>query len=365
MHYLMAQFGVTLILSYFGVRGLISLAERHQILDIPNERSSHTRVVPRGGGLSIVVLTLAGVWLIYAWMESRASGLSLIAYTLGAVLIAAVSWLDDLRSRPTWIRFTMHICGALLAIWAFGFWQEINIAIFGHIHLGWLGLLATLMWIVGLTNAYNFMDGIDGIAGGQAVVAGVWWAAIGWLNGQPMVCGLGLLLASTSLGFLFHNWPPARIFMGDVGSAFLGYNLAVLPLIYGSQRETGSQSVNSALAYVLPVWPFVFDAVFTFLRRLRRGENVFAAHRSHLYQRLVIFGYTHRFVTLLYNGLALTGMSLALVWAFKVPGGTIAGAILLPLLCFGLWAFVVRQEHRQAAQNHSRLPTLPDHSEIR
>ena len=103
--------------------------------------------------------------------------------------------------------------------------------------LGRLGLIITFLWIVGLTNAYNFMDGIDGIAGGQAVVAGLGWAGLGYLTDQPLIGLLGLLLAASSLGFLGHNWPPARIFMGDVGSAFLGFTFAVLA-VAAAQRDT-------------------------------------------------------------------------------------------------------------------------------
>src|SRR6185436_11775719 len=131
-----------------------------------------------------------------------------------------------------------------------------------------LGFTITFFWIVGLTNAYNFMDGIDGIAGGQALVAGIGWTAIGWLDGQSHIVVFGLLLAATNLGFLFHNWSPARIFMGDVGSAFLGYSFAVLPLMLSSQ-STGRTGFKLALAAILPVWPFVFDSTFTILRRLR------------------------------------------------------------------------------------------------
>ena len=182
------------------------------------------------------------------------------------------------------------------------------------------------------------MDGIDGIAGGQAVVAGLGWAALGWLSDQPLVGILGILLAASSLGFLGHNWPPARIFMGDVGSAFLGFTFAVLA-VAAAQRDA-----RLALAGVLLVWPFIFDACFTFLRRLRNGENVFAAHRSHLYQRLVIAGYSHRTVTLLYIGLAAWGAILAQLWTLDVAGSSLLIVVSMPVLCWGLCKVVWRRE---------------------
>lgn len=328
---------VALALSYFGITGLRCWAEQHQILDIPNERSSHTRPTPRGGGLAIVVVTLGG-WLLCALLNPAVSWSALLAYTMGAALIAVTSWLDDLHPLPNRLRFAAQSLGAILALWGFGYWHIANVPLLGQLHLGWLGLPVTFLWIVGLTNVYNFMDGIDGIAGGQAVVAGFGWALLGWLSSQPLVGTLGLLLAASSLGFLGHNWPPACIFMGDVGSAFLGYSFAILPVI-AAQTEPAL-----ALTGVLLLWPFLFDTMFTFLRRLRRRENIFVAHRSHLYQRLVIAGATHRSVTLGYIGLALVGAVLALAWSMGVARSHATVVLLLPILCLALWSYVVRQE---------------------
>jgi UDP-N-acetylmuramyl pentapeptide phosphotransferase/UDP-N-acetylglucosamine-1-phosphate transferase len=197
---------------------------------------------------------------------------------------------------------------------------------------------------VGLTNAYNFMDGTDGIAACQALAAGLGWALLGWQGGVPIVAGIGLLIACGSLGFLIHNWPPARIFMGDVGSAFLGYSLAVLPVMYFHFRK---DSPGAPIVGLLLVWPFVFDTAFTFLRRLLRRENVFAAHRSHLYQRMSSARSGHARVALLYSGLALAGCALAQVWSTRVAGGAVAGTAVLPFLCLGLWALAVILERRR------------------
>jgi len=337
---------LALVLSYLSVDALRRWAERRNILDFPNERSSHTRPIPRGGGLAIVFFSLLG--LVTAWLINPAWPLwTLSAYLFGSVLIAVVSWLDDLRPLPNQIRFTAHSMGAILVIAGFGYWHSINIPLIGQLYLGWFSPVVTFLWIVGLTNAYNFMDGI---AGGQAVVAGAGWAALGSLSDQPLVAVLGLLLATTSLGFLGHNWPPARIFMGDVGSAFLGYTFAVLSVI------AAAKDPRFFLIGLLLVWPFVFDTTLTFLRRLQKGENVFSAHRSHLYQRLVIAGHSHRFVTLLYMGLALIATILSLLWFMKIDGSEFAVVIILPLLCLGLWTFVIYQEKQHATKQIS--PTL-------
>jgi Fuc2NAc and GlcNAc transferase len=266
--------------------------------------------------------------------------LPLLAYALGGLAIAWVSWLDDLRPLPNRVRLSVHLLGASIAVAGIGAWNTVDLPLSLPLRLGWLGLPITLLWIVGLTNAYNFMDGIDGLAGSQAVVAGCGWVILGWLSGQPLVMVLGLLLASATLGFLGHNWSPATIFMGDVGSAFLGYSFATLTVL-ASQGDP-----RLALAGVLLVWLFLFDTAFTIVRRLRNGENIFVAHRSHLYQRLVIAGYTHRTVTSVYIVLALVGLLLAVAWRLSLSLGTAALLVCLPLCATGIWLFVVRQEQR-------------------
>jgi UDP-N-acetylmuramyl pentapeptide phosphotransferase/UDP-N-acetylglucosamine-1-phosphate transferase len=312
-------------------------AKRRAILAVPNERSLHDHPMPQGGGIGIVVITLAG-FLVYAARIQEWTRGATLAFLLGAVVIAAISWVDDLRTLPVALRLIAHGIAAVVVILGVGTWQELSLPLLGEIDLGWLGIVITFVWIVGLTNAYNFMDGIDGIAGSQAVAAGLGWAILGWLGDQHLVGVLGLLLASTCLGFLGHNWPPARIFMGDVGSAFLGYSLAFLPVV------AAQDAPRYMVAGVLLVWPFIFDTVFTFIRRLMKGENVLSAHRSHLYQRLILSGYSHRYVTLLYILLALTGMLLAFAW-MRWP--TFGVGIGLAMGCVAIWGYVVQTERRK------------------
>jgi UDP-N-acetylmuramyl pentapeptide phosphotransferase/UDP-N-acetylglucosamine-1-phosphate transferase len=290
--------------------------------------------MPHGGGLAIVIVTLAA-FLLYAALVEGWSWLALLAYLAGAMIVAAVSWLDDLRTLPVVIRLVPHSVAALCVILGMGAWQVVGLPYGGSIDLAWLGPVVTFIWIVGLTNAYNFMDGIDGIAGSQAVIAGIGWAVLGWLGDQQLVSVLGLLIAATSLGFLGHNWPPARIFMGDVGSAFLGYTLAVLPVVASSGES------RMPIAGALLVWPFIFDTAFTFIRRLLRGENVLSAHRSHLYQRLIIVGHSHRSVTQLYVLLFLSGALLSIAW---MQSASIMVFLLLSGLCLSLWLFTHWQE---------------------
>ena len=341
--WLFGFFAVASVVAYVGVAYMRRWAAQ-RMLDIPNERSSHTRPTPRGGGLLIVLVTLAGLWLAALLLGIGGRQPALAAFSLAAALIAWVSWRDDLRPVSNRVRFGAHAIGALAVITLVGSWQTVELPLLHMLPLGWLGIPITFFWLVGLTNAYNFMDGIDGLAGGQSVVAGLGWLALGQFVGvPPLVSLVGVLVSGSSLGFLGHNWPPARIFMGDVGSAFLGFTLAVLAVL------GGLADARLPFAGVLLLWPFLFDTIFTILRRLRRRENIFAAHRSHLYQRLVIAGWRHRTVTLLYMGLALLGAGLALAWLFKLPGSALAASLLPPLCALLLWWGVVRVERRTAA----------------
>lgn len=330
-----------IVVSYLGVGALRNWAERHQLLDTPNKRSSHTEPTPRGGGLAIVVVTLLGV-MIWCFSVAVNYWLVILLYMFAAGLIALVSWLDDLYMLPNKVRFAAHCLAAILVIIGLGHWDEVTIPLLGQVYLNWLSLPVTFLWIVGLTNAYNFMDGIDGIAGGQAVVAGIGWALMGVLMDLPFITVLAALLAATSLGFLLHNWSPARIFMGDVGSSFLGFSFACLAIIGGMEEP------SLAIVGVLLVWPFVFDTLFTFFRRLKNRENVFSAHRSHLYQRLVISGFSHRTVTFLYMGLDMLGLLLVILVIKKNVWTDLIVVVTITICSFALWGFTVITERRHA-----------------
>jgi UDP-N-acetylmuramyl pentapeptide phosphotransferase/UDP-N-acetylglucosamine-1-phosphate transferase len=341
----MASFSIAVIapissvLTYLATFALRRWAAE-RMLDIPNARSSHTQPTPRGGGLGIVVGVLVGTWGLFVFRTLDMPLTKIAALSLGGGIVALVGWLDDIRRLPYRIRLLVQAINSAMILIAIGYFHTITVPFVGDIHLYSIGIPFALLWIMGLTNAYNFMDGIDGIAGGQALIAGLGWAIIGFMSGQSFVGLIGLLLAASSLGFLFHNWPPARIFMGDVGSAFIGFTLAVIPIL-AAQRDP-----RCMVAGFLVVWPFIFDTSFTLVRRLVNKENIFVAHRSHIYQRLVIAGYSHRLVTLIYMGLALIGTVIALLWYKRAPFVKVA-VIVLPILLFaGLWRFTVRAESR-------------------
>jgi UDP-N-acetylmuramyl pentapeptide phosphotransferase/UDP-N-acetylglucosamine-1-phosphate transferase len=287
-------------------RSLIAWTTARGIMDSPNDRSSHTRLTPRGGGLAIVaiVVGVAGVIGVMRPEESLRLGGAIVP----ALAIAAVSWFDDVQSLRNRTRFAVHLGAAVAAVAVLGPVARVDCGSLGMVRLGQLAWPLTLLWIVGMTNAFNFMDGSDGIAGITAAAAAAGIALAAAALGAGPVAVVATAFAGAALGFLTSNWQPARIFMGDVGSAFCGFLLAVLPL---AVRADAVPEVLPVAA--LALWPFIFDTSLTLLRRLRAGENIFQAHRSHLYQRLVIAGWSHRAVAGLYGGLAAFGATLGVV----------------------------------------------------
>jgi UDP-N-acetylmuramyl pentapeptide phosphotransferase/UDP-N-acetylglucosamine-1-phosphate transferase len=293
------------LLSYSSVIYIRHLALRHQILDHPNERSSHAIPMPRGGGLAIVILVLG----ISLWAANQIELQRSVIYISLSAILALVGWRDDLLSLSPNYRFVVQGLVATISILALGYFKIVRIPLLGEIDLGPLGIVITFLWIIGMINAYNFMDGIDGMAGGVAVIAGLGWMILSSNVHNPFVFWVALSIAATSLGFLAHNWPPARIFMGDVASTFLGYSFAVLPLL--SADQTG----DALTVGTLLMWIVIMDTFVTFLRRLIRGENVFSGHRSHLFQQLVVGGYKHGTISFLYIFLTFLGALLTYEWS--------------------------------------------------
>ena len=321
--------------AFYGARRIIEALLEWQppaLLDVPNERSSHTEPRLRGGGIAIVLVVIVGA-AIYGMVAGHWTDFA--PYLLGGLIIAGVSLIDDLRSLPMAVRLGVHVGAAVLAIGSYTLGRGLPLPPLPD----FIAALISLLWIVGLTNAFNFMDGIDGLAGAQAVIAALAWIVLGLVLGVPEIALVAALIAGAAGAFLFFNRPPALIFMGDVGAAFLGYTFAVLPLMsYGTAR------LGVAAALILGV--FVFDTGFTFLRRLSRGEKVFQAHRSHLYQRLVATGSSHENVTGLYAALATVFAAAGITIALAPPYWLLIATVLTLGATIGLWLHVRRQELR-------------------
>jgi UDP-N-acetylmuramyl pentapeptide phosphotransferase/UDP-N-acetylglucosamine-1-phosphate transferase len=311
-----------LIASTAGVAVFTRWARRARLLDVPNERSSHNVPTPRGAGIVIVLVVIAAV----AWSTGAAGAAGMAG--AAALVIALISAIDDARPLPSVLRLIVHLACAVVAVFA----------LTEDSHTVWRAgtIVVGILWIVSLTNAYNFMDGIDGISGAQAVVTGITVVVAGLRLDLNESAVAGAAIASANMGFLFFNWPPARVFMGDVGAAFLGFVFAVLTL------RIGSVSFDAGVVVFLSLWPFVFDTTMTLLRRMARRENIFASHRSHLYQRLVIAGWPHAYVTAMYAVLAVLGSLAGLAFAGSTNIWLSIAAV--SLLAAGTYVTVLRAE---------------------
>jgi len=280
-----AAFAASLVLTGLARRYALS----RSLIDRPNERSSHIVPTPRGGGLAMVIVILGGT----AALALAGTLPTAVAVALGGggALVAGVGFLDDRRGVSARVRFGVHALAAAWAVWWLGGMTELTVGA-SHVHMGWPGTalaLATIVWAISL---YNFMDGIDGLAAGEAAIVGLAAALLLDRTGSPLA-GLALLTAAAAGGFLAWNWPPARIFMGDVGSGFLGFVFAVLALASENARTL------PALVWLILLGVFFADATITLVRRMIRGEQWYAPHRTHAYQRAVQAGWPHRRVTVL------------------------------------------------------------------
>lgn len=281
-------------------------ALRHQVLDQPNHRSSHTRPIPRGGGVGIVLPIIVCLFL---W--GRHPGSPLLVIGLGVLVLAGVSWLDDLRGLPALLRLAVHVGVAAGVVAALG----VNVPLPGPLaDSHWLAAGIMTAWIVIHINYYNFMDGIDGLAASQSSLLGIGWMLTSLFHNSDSVILLGCLLLAANLGFLLFNWPPARIFMGDVGSASLGFFAGILPLLSTSPSGTVAFEFAGIVS-----WPFIYDATATLTRRLFLRANLLQAHRSHYYQELVATGLSHRTVTMLYSGWTLACTVVGIYWLTARP----------------------------------------------
>lgn len=280
----------TFVLSALLTGAVRRVAVSRGLLDVPNARSSHAAPTPRGGGVGIVLSSLTA-WIVLVLTGSMQSNI-FFALWGGGIVIAAVGLLDDRSRLSARFRLSVHFAAALWAL----IWLKGLPPMQAGEHLivfGWGGYVLGAVGIVWTLNLFNFMDGIDGIAASEAifvVCGGILLGQVG--DGHHTQPAAGLAFVCACCGFLLWNWPPARIFMGDVGSGFLGYVIAVLAVI---------EAHGSALA--LLVWfilggVFFVDATVTLLRRLLRRERLHEAHRTHAYQWLVRRWGSHRRVTL-------------------------------------------------------------------
>lgn len=258
------------------------------LIDLPNIRSSHHKPTPRGGGAAVVITLLAAVLIAFA--RGTLSLDVCMALMGGGAAIALIGFLDDRRAQSAKLRIVIHVAAAAWALAWIGGLPALQVGA-STVSLGWLGYGLGVLAIVWVLNLFNFMDGIDGIAGSEAAFIAIAAVLLACTGSQSGLAFVTIVLGAACLGFLAWNWPPAKIFMGDVGSGFIGYTIAVLAV--AAARD------NPIAIWVWLILGAVFfvDATVTFFRRIVRREHVYVAHRNHAYQKLARRWQSHRRVT--------------------------------------------------------------------
>lgn len=294
-------------------RYLASACSVLRVVDHPNERSLHDRPTPRTGGLAV----LAGVLIAGAWLMAVLGVQQHVLWVgLGMVVLAAVSFLDDRLDLPAALRFLVHVGVAItlaaggMLLQAFelpGVVWSLPVPVAGLITVGYVA------WMI---NLYNFMDGMDGFAGGMTAIGFGALGLLGWMESAWWFASVCWVISASALGFLVWNFPPARIFMGDAGSATLGF------LVAGCSLWADTQGIAPLWISALVFSPFIVDATVTLLRRALRGESIWKAHRSHYYQRLAMRGWGHRRTVLWEYALMLACAASAILVARADSGQT-------------------------------------------
>jgi UDP-GlcNAc:undecaprenyl-phosphate GlcNAc-1-phosphate transferase len=328
------------LLSAGAVRAMIAWP----ILDHPNHRSAHAVPTPRGGGVGPVLAFMTGMLVLYGTAEfARLAERPFLGVIIAALAIAGVALADDIRHLSARLRLVAQVLAGAVALASGLVLDRLAVPWVGLVDLGWLAAPLTLLWIVGCTNAVNFMDGLDGLVGGTLAIACAALAAIAAQQGGWFVYAAALFLAAGFAGFLPFNLHPARIFMGDVGSQFAGFMLAVLAVA----ASRFDQQQVSFLIVPLLLFGLLFDAGFTLLRRALSGARLSEAHRTHLYQLAQRSGVPVRAVAALHWGFALFHAGLAALF-LALPPAAKPFVLLPPLLVQAGWLAFVASRMRRA-----------------
>ena len=350
---LIATLCFVLGLSWWGTGWLARHSSAIKVLDYPNERSLHRTPTPRTGGLAIMLSFFLGVILLAlggAWpstYDRPLLGWPMSFWLMGfTLLIAMVSFYDDHRGLPIAVRLSVQIAAAsVLTIGGRLSLSSIDVPFVGLIDLGWPALAGSILFLVWMTNLYNFMDGMDGFAGGMTVVGFGCLAYFAWVANHQFIFATALILSVASLGFLFHNFPPASIFMGDVGSVSIGF-------ISGSLIVLGCR--DRVFTFWVPVIlfsPFIVDATNTLVRRALRRQKVWEAHREHYYQRLVLLGWGHRRTVIAEYGFMCGCAALACIYQF---GAEWVRAVVLLVWCTALVSLMAGVRWAERTAIHSK-----------
>ncbi len=320
---------VTLITAILSVRSLCNPKSWLYIADVPNDRSLHVTPTPRNGGLGVLAAILTGWFACWIFGYFDNTQLSIAAIMLG---LAVLGYFDDRFDLRSSIRFAAHFAAAGFAIFVLGPIESIQLPWTLKIQLGFAAIPFTLLFIVWMINLYNFMDGMDGFAGGMTFFGFTTFAILFAMQNNTEYAVSVLVPATAAIGFLLYNFPPAKIFLGDAGSTAIGFLSATSMMVASIENS-------------IPVWvsvmifsPFIIDATVTLLTRILKKEKFWAAHRTHFYQRLVTSGLSHRKVVVCEYLLMFTVSCLGIAAAYKTASRPILFFFWLLIFSFaGFW----------------------------
>lgn len=300
------------------------LAFRLGAVDAPNYRKVHARIMPRLGGLAIFGAFMIGILLLKFVTDFQSN--YLYAILIAATIIVITGIVDDMREISAKAKLLGQIIAACIVVFVGGIQIEnINLPFGGELEFGWLGIPFTIIWIVGITNAINLIDGLDGLAAGVSTIALITLAVMAMIMGNGIVIAMAAILAAATIGFLFFNFHPAKIFMGDTGALFLGFMIAVLALL-------GFKNV-AVISFVIPVIMLgvpISDTFFAIVRRVRGGKKWSDPDKSHLHHRLLDVGFSHsQTVMIIYAMAAMFGLAAVIFSMAKVWGAILLIAVIL------------------------------------
>ena len=335
--------GGVFVMAYWLTLRLCESSSSLYILDHPNERSLHHRPTPRTGGVAIMGALCVGALMfgVFGWISASSKESLLLVDSTGwwilmvTGVISIVSLVDDRWGLSIGVRLVVHLLAATLLVIGAGLvLPPMEVPMLGPISFGWIAVPITVMFLVWMANLYNFMDGMDGFAGGMTVIGCGLLGYLAWQAHHPVIAVIGTLQSAAAAGFLVHNLPPAKIFMGDVGSISTGFLVAAL-IVLGCR-----DGVFDLWVPLIVFSPFILDATVTLVWRALRHEKVWEAHRDHYYQRLVIGGWSHRRtvfaeygVMALCAGFALLYQYAAEEWRSVILGGWV---LLFAFLALGV-----------------------------
>lgn len=329
---------VYVITSIFITLLILKISIKNNLFDIPNSRSSHTIPKPKGGGIAIIIPLATTVLILFS--NEMISVEITKSIVIGLILITVIGLIDDYYNLSASIRIMAYLVGSGFSLHFIGGLEFISINE-NTFHLGNIGYFLGVIFLVWLTNLYNFMDGTDGFAATQTISVSIFCFFLFFLSENLPFYIIMLCIASTTIGFLYWNWAPAKIFMGDVGSCTIGF-LFGLFCIY-----TENEGIISISVWTILLAPFIADATFTLIKRIINRERWYEAHNSHAYQKLYQHGFSHNQLAL-----GLFAANIFLIWplgyiAYTYKQYELLMLVLAYILLVITW-FVIQYKYRKS-----------------